>query len=67
MHEDDIDTLVARALATMERRRREVQTAEHYLNQAEHDYQLMRERQKKEKPTLADLIERDARRPVRSY
>ena len=65
MHEPDIDTLVAGALATVEKRKRELSAAQMYLQLAEGDYYRLRERQRVEKPTLVDLVERDARRPVR--
>ena len=46
------------------RRKRELGAAQSYLWQAERDYELLRRRQCEESPTLADLVERDARRPV---
>jgi hypothetical protein len=65
MHEPDIDTLVAGAMATVEKRKREVAAAQSYLLQAEREYKILRERQGKEKPTLADMVAANARRPVR--
>lgn len=64
---DDIDKLVTDALIAVEQRTREVYVAEGRLQDARHQYKLLRERQRKEKPTLGDLVEADARRPVRGY
>ncbi len=42
-----------------------IHVAEGRLQDAEHEYKLLRDHQRKEKPTLADLVVADARRPVR--
>ncbi len=63
----EIDKLVTDALVTIEKCKREVDVAEGRLQMAEHAYKFLRERQRKESPTLADLVEADARRPVRGY
>ena len=64
---DDIDRLVTDALVMVEKRKVEFYVAEGRLMEAEHEYKLLRNRQRKEKPTLADLVAADARRPVRGY
>lgn len=63
----DINQQVTDALITVERLQWELDVAEGRLHEAKREYERLRERQRVESPTLGDLVEMDARRPVRGY